>query len=144
MVLQLCGGLDLYLVGKAAEPDATLEPRAHENWLINDAAVRTFIKTRCSSTELTFIEDCPTALSTWTTLQTHHQCQGMVSQIHLMQEAFTIKYSASTPFLDTSECLRTLNDHICYDFPLDSYPYSHAQHSVVEHNILQSCTAFRS
>ena len=112
MVLQLCGGLDLYLIGKTAEPDANLEPRANENWLINDAAVHAFIKTRCSSTELAFIDGCPTALSTWTTLQTHHQCQGTVSQIHLMQEAFTIKYSTSTPFSDTSERLRTLNDRI--------------------------------
>ena len=112
MVLQLCSSLDLYLVGKTVDPDTTLEPCAHKNWLINDATVCAFIKTRCSSMELTFIEDCPTAFSAWTTLQTCHQCQEMVSQIHLMQEAFMIKYSMSTPFLDTSEHLHTLNDHI--------------------------------
>ena len=112
MVLQLSGGLDRYLEGKTSEPDPTLEPRTNENWAINDGAVRAFIKTRCSPTELSFIDDCSTALSTWTTLKARHQCQGTVSQIHLMQEAFVIRYSTSTPFADTSEKLRTLNDRI--------------------------------
>ena len=31
MVLQLSGGLDRYLDGKAAEPDSVLKPRANEN-----------------------------------------------------------------------------------------------------------------
>ena len=62
--------------------------------------------------ELSFIDTCPTALSTWTTLKARHQCQGTVSQINLMQEAFSIRYSMSAPFADTSERLRTLNDCI--------------------------------
>ena len=112
MVLQLSGGLDRYLEGKTAEPDPNLEPRANENWGINDSAVRAFIQTRCSATELSFINNCPTALSTWTTLKARHQCQGTVSQINLMQEAFLIRYSMSAPFADTSERLHTLNDRI--------------------------------
>ena len=112
MVLQLSGGLDRYLDGKTAEPDPSLEPRANENWAINDSAVHAFIKTRCSPTELSFIDDCPSALSTWTTLKARHQCQGTVSQINLMQEAFSVRYSLSTPFTETSEKLRTLNDRI--------------------------------
>jgi hypothetical protein len=112
MVLQMSSGLDLYLTGGVADPDKHLEPRAHENWSINDAAVCAFIKSKCSSTELSVIEDCPTALSTWSTLQSRHQCQGTVSQIHLIQEAFSVQFSTSTPFSETSERLRTLNEHI--------------------------------
>ena len=52
MVLQLSGGLDCYLDGETGEPDPALEPHANENWAINDGAVHAFIKTRCSSMEL--------------------------------------------------------------------------------------------
>ena len=90
MVLQLSGGLNWYLDDKTGEPNHILEPHVNENWAINNAAVHTFIKPWCSSTELSFINDCPMALSTWTTLKAQHQCQGMVSQINLMQKAFSI------------------------------------------------------
>ena len=103
MVLQMSSGLNLYLTGGIADPNKYLEPRADENWSINDAAVCTFIKSKCSSTKLSVIEDCPTALSTWSTLQSHHQCQSTVSQIHLIQEAFLVQFSTSTPFSEMSE-----------------------------------------
>ena len=73
MVLQLSGGLDRYLDGKTNEQDPALEPQVNKNWAINDGAVRAFIKTRCSSTKLSLIDDCPTALSTWMTLKVRHQ-----------------------------------------------------------------------
>ena len=43
LVLQLSSGLHLYLSGKVPEPDAEVEPRAHENWGINVVAVHAFI-----------------------------------------------------------------------------------------------------
>lgn len=112
LVLQLSSGLHLYLSGKVPEPDAEVEPRAHKNWGINDAAVRAFILSQCSPTEYSFVEDCSTALQMWTTLQNRHRCQGVVSQIQLIQEGFSIHYSTTSPFSTTSEQFCTLNDHI--------------------------------
>ena len=112
LVLQLSGGLDLYLEGLIPEPDPAIEPRAHINWLINNRAVCALMKTHCSPTELTVIAKCHTALATWTTLKNRHEQQGTVSQIQLMQEAFLIRYSTTKTFADTSEDLRVLNERI--------------------------------
>ena len=112
LVLQLSGGLDLYLDGLVPEPDSDLEPRACINWMINDRAVCAFMKTHCSPTELAIIANCRSALVTWTTLKTRHERQGTVSQIQLMQEAFNVRYTSTKPLAETSEELRLLNERI--------------------------------
>ena len=112
LVLQASSGLHLYLLGQVPQPDPQIEPRAHSNWEINDAMIRAFILAHCSSIEFSFAENCRTCLQMWTTLQSRHRCQGAVAQIQLIQEAFSVHYSTSTPFSTTSEQLRVLNDRI--------------------------------
>ena len=67
---------------------------------------------KCSATELSIIKSCKSALSIWTTLQSQHECQGTVSQIQLIQEAFSVEYSTTVPFSETSERLHVLNERI--------------------------------
>ena len=105
LVLQASSGLHLYLL-------CQVPPRAHLNWEINDAMIRAFILAHCSFIEFFFAKNCWTCLQMWTTLQSHHHCQGTIAQVQLIQEGFLIHYFTSTPFSITSEQLCVLNDHI--------------------------------
>ena len=67
---------------------------------------------QCLAMELSVVKACKTALFIWTTLQSRHKCQGTVSQIQLIQEVFSVEYSTSVPFSETSECLCILNECI--------------------------------
>lgn len=111
-VLQLSSGLDRHLDGTAYEPDPALEPRANTNYSINDTAVRAYIYTKCATPELEFIENCPSAISMWTTLKGRHELQGPISQVTLIQEALLVRYSLTTPFSDMTTKLRDLNRRI--------------------------------
>ncbi|RDB22793.1 hypothetical protein Hypma_010277 [Hypsizygus marmoreus] len=111
-ILQMSGGLDRYLHGKTAEPDSALEPRANENWQINDAAVCAFLRSKCAPAELSIIEDSKSSLATWTTLLSRHKLQGPISQVSLIQEALNVRYSTSTPFAETTAHIRSLNKRI--------------------------------
>lgn len=112
LILRMSTGLDRHLTGNAPEPDADIEPRAHDNWTINDGAVCAFIASRCAPSEQSFIDNCTSALSMWTTLQTRHQLQGPLNQITLIQQAMNIKYSINTPFADTTAAIRSINSRI--------------------------------
>ena len=111
-VLQLSSGLDLYLDGLFPAPNPQLEPRANRYWKINNTAVRAFLRMKCAPSERPFIEKCTTAQDVWSTLEKRHVHQGPMSQITLIQEAFSTYYSSSTLFASTTLVLRDLNRRI--------------------------------
>jgi hypothetical protein len=111
-ILQLSSGLDQYLDGSLPAPDPHYEPRAHHNWKLNNAAIQAFLFLKCASSEHQFIEDCTTAEKIWNTLKTRHIHQGPMTQVTLIQEALSVRYSSSVPFAETSLILQNLNRRI--------------------------------
>ena len=104
--------LDQYLDGLLPAPNPNHEPRANRHWRQNNTAVQAFLFMKCASSEHQFIEKCTTAEDIWTTLKKRHVHQGAMSQVILIQEAFSLRYSPSTPFADTTLLYRNLNQHI--------------------------------
>lgn len=109
LILQLSLGLDLYLDSSFHAPDPRFEPRANRNWKINDAAVQAFLFMKCAPSEHPFIESCASAADIWSTLQKRH---GPMTQVALVQEVLSVRYSSSTPFAETTQLLRNLNRRI--------------------------------
>jgi len=108
-ILQLSSGLDQYLDGSLAAPDPYYEPRANHHWKLNNAAIQAFLFLKCVSSEHPFIENCTTAEDIWSVLKKHHVHQGPMTQVTLIQEALSVRYSSSVPFADTTLILRNLN-----------------------------------
>ena len=67
---------------------------------------------KCAPSERPFIEKCTTAQDVWSTLEKRHVHQGPMSQITLIQEAFSTYYSSSTLFASTTLVLQDLNCRI--------------------------------
>ncbi|KAF8881440.1 hypothetical protein BD779DRAFT_1473363 [Infundibulicybe gibba] len=106
------GGLHRYLNNTALIPDPVTEPRASYNYALNDESVRAFIHTKCDFSEHSYIEECATAHEMWSVLKTRHEQQGPISQITLLQEAFTIRYSHAVPFAETAARISVINRRI--------------------------------
>ena len=108
-ILRLSSGLNLYLDSSFSAPDSHLEPRANCNWKINDAAIQAFLLMKCTPSEHPFVKNCVSSHDIWSTLQKRHVYQGPMSQVTLIQEALSVRYSSSTPFANTTLILRDLN-----------------------------------
>jgi len=67
---------------------------------------------KCAPSEHPFIEGCDSTKAVWLTLQQHHVHQGPMSQVTLIQEALSARYSSSTPFAETTLILCNLNRRI--------------------------------
>ena len=111
-ILQLSSGLDQYLDGSLAAPDPYYEPRANRHWKLNNAAIQAFLFLKCASSEHPFIENCTTAKDIWSVLKKRHVHQGPMTQVTLIQEALSVRYSSSVPFADTTLILHNLNRRI--------------------------------
>jgi len=111
-ILRLSSSLDLYLDSSFSSPDSHLEPCANHNWKINDTAIQAFLLMKCAPSEHPFVENCVSSHDIWSTLQKRHVYQGPMSQVTLIQEALSVRYSLSTPFANTTLILRDLNWHI--------------------------------
>jgi hypothetical protein len=111
-VFQMSPVVSIAISGDVPEPDALIEPRAHENWFLNDTSVRAYIQSKCAPSEVTLIEDCKTAKDAWSILSSRHKMQGPISQVTMIQEAFPVRYSSSVPFADITTKLRDLNKRI--------------------------------
>ena len=110
-ILQL-SFLDQYLDGSLPAPDPHLEPRAHRHWKLNNLAIQAFLFMKCAPSEHQSIENCNTAEEIWKTLKRRHVHQGPMTQVTLIQEALSVRYSSSVPFADTTLILRNLNHRI--------------------------------
>lgn len=111
-ILQLSSGLDQYLDGSLPAPNPHYEPRANRHWKLNNAAIQAFLFLKCASSEHQFIENCTTAEDIWNVLKKRHVHQGPMTQVTLIQEALSIRYSSSVPFAETTLILRNLNRRI--------------------------------
>ena len=96
----------------APSPDTNYEPHANCHWRQNNTTIQAFLFMKCASSEHQFIEKCTTAEDIWTTLKKCHVHQGAMSQVILIQEAFSLCYSPSTPFADTTLLYCNLNQCI--------------------------------
>ena len=59
-----------------------------------------------------FVENCVSADEVWSTLRQRHIHQGPMSQVNLIQEALSVRYSSSVIFSETTLVLRDLNRRI--------------------------------
>ncbi|KAF8223152.1 hypothetical protein L208DRAFT_1318508 [Tricholoma matsutake] len=89
LVFQMSGGLDCYLSG-----------------------VHAYIQSKCAPSEVMLIEDCKMAKDAWSILSLCHKMQGLILQVTMIQEAFSVRYSPSVPFTDITTKLRDLNKRI--------------------------------
>ena len=109
----LClSGLDIYLDGSLPAPSPHLEPRANRNWRLNNSAIRAFLVMKCVSAEREFVKNCVSADEVWSTLRQRHIHQGPMSQVNLIQEALSVRYSSSVAFSQTTLVLCDLNRRI--------------------------------
>jgi gag-polypeptide of LTR copia-type len=114
VVVQCLGmvGLDDYLTGAIACPDATIEPRAAANWRTNDKVVRSFLGLKASEEEQEYIESHGTTADVWSSLKSRHEQEGLITQILLIQEALNVRYLKSERLSAVSTKLSDLNSRI--------------------------------
>jgi len=82
---------------------------ANLNWTINNSAVVGAIHQWIDAEESSFLSDTVkrlghklTAQEAWDSLKTRHKDQGVIDQIMLFEELYSIQYERSTPYSDTT------------------------------------------
>ncbi|KAF8869241.1 hypothetical protein BD779DRAFT_1480167 [Infundibulicybe gibba] len=68
-VLILSKGLDSYLNNSARRPDLETEPRAADNYILNDKSVHTYICTKLTKEELSHVKSHTSAKAMWDALK---------------------------------------------------------------------------
>src|ERR1700733_704016 len=104
--------LDGYLFGRIPEPDDTTDPVSHHHWVGNNNKLVGFLEMDVDDGELpTLVSD--NAHTVWTNLITHHEKQGPITQVRLIQEVLSISYSRDvTTWQATTDRMRDLCAHI--------------------------------
>ena len=87
--LKLCG-LFGYVNGTITQPDLTMEPKVHENWKTNDTMILAYFGLRAAKDEQDEIDKATSSKLVWDELIKQHKKQGVMTQILLIQEAFTL------------------------------------------------------
>ncbi|KAF8833749.1 hypothetical protein BDN67DRAFT_916327, partial [Paxillus ammoniavirescens] len=101
----LVGG---YLLGTIQAPDAALEPRAFNNWMLNNITIVSALCSHVSHEDQCLLKDVTNAKQAWDTLRERHEKVGPIAQILLIQEVFTKRYSRGQRFSLTSSELSEL------------------------------------
>jgi len=111
--LAACSGLNLYLDGTIPKPRDD-QPVALMNWTINNSAVVGALHQWIDAEESSYLSDRSkelghklTAKEAWDALRGRHKDQGVIDQIMLFEELYTIHYERSTPYTETTR--RILN-----------------------------------
>jgi hypothetical protein len=105
-------GLKEYLDGSIVCPDATAEPCAARNWTINNGAMIAFLGLKASEEEQEFIENKILAKDIWDVLTSHHEQEGPIMQILLIQQVLDCRYSHTERFSVTSVLLSDMVNRI--------------------------------
>jgi len=97
--------LDGYLFGRVPEPDITVDPVSHHHWVGNNNKLVGFLEMYVNDGELpSLLSD--NAYKAWTNLLTHHEKQGPITQVRLIQEVLSISYSKDvTTWQATTDCM---------------------------------------
>ena len=94
-----------YIEGDTPAPSATVEPRAHKNWLANDRQAWSIIAGSVDPSERTYIRleggGATTAKAAWTNLKTRHENEGPIRQVNLLQKALAAKCTKDASLPET-------------------------------------------
>jgi hypothetical protein len=106
--LAACSGLNLYFDGTIPKPPDD-QPIVRLNWTINNSAIVSTLYQWVDAEESAFLDGEAkrlgrklTAEEAWTMLHTRHQDQGIIDQILLFEELYSIHYERGVPYTDTS------------------------------------------
>ncbi|KAF7968818.1 hypothetical protein HWV62_29256 [Athelia sp. TMB] len=91
-VLEL-GTLDDYVLGKIIQPSHSSDPASYWNFINNNRKVVAFIKRLVEDPEKDYMNSDGASIA-WANLATRHQKRGAISQIRLIQQLFSIRYSS--------------------------------------------------
>jgi hypothetical protein len=80
-----------YLTGMIPMPDATTDAVSFRNWKGNNKKLIGFLKAYIDDGEKTFLA-MDNAYMAWTNLHNHHEKQGPITQVCLIQELLSIYY----------------------------------------------------
>ncbi|KIM89856.1 hypothetical protein PILCRDRAFT_2132 [Piloderma croceum F 1598] len=108
-LLQVLGMSDLddYIFGIVNQPDAAIDPASACNWSKNHAKTVSFLLMHVEDSELPCLTGVVDASVTWNKLLAHHEKQGPITQVRLIQEALSISYS------DNVSSWPATTDHLC-------------------------------
>ncbi|KAJ7178341.1 hypothetical protein C8R43DRAFT_454327 [Mycena crocata] len=92
-------GLEGHPLGAVPYPHPEIDHQGALNWHANDRAVVTFLTSKASPTEQTYIASHAVAGSktVWDALLARHGHVGTGAQVRLIREAFSVRYGAEPP-----------------------------------------------
>jgi hypothetical protein len=99
-------GLISHALGTARVPDPS-EIFATENWEANDNLAQAVILSTLLKEEWDFAEPLRGAKACWDSLIAHHQNEGPIRQVQLLQEALSLQCSKTSPLTTTASQIRT-------------------------------------
>ena len=82
----------------------------YEDWLDENLIVLSCIRLRLGKKDLRLIKDEIVVKKAWDTLKVAHQPSGALSQLTILQEALSLRYSRETALVKVTERLDTLID----------------------------------
>ncbi|KAF8223051.1 hypothetical protein L208DRAFT_1153187, partial [Tricholoma matsutake] len=103
-------GLYNYIMGDTAECPS-LETCALANWKANSHLAFAFIASSITSSECPFPDMSKSTATNWYTLREHHQSEGPVCQVQLLQQALSIQCTKDTPLPEMAEKICALIEH---------------------------------
>src|SRR6266849_661094 len=117
-LVALCSGIDPWLDGSLACPDQPAAPEANYIWKRNDGALRGFIQTHISPSDLHLIELLPTSHLMFEKLRSLHEQQGPFAQLNLLLKGLQVDFTYDTSLRDTLSELRSFWHRIIAMGPL--------------------------
>jgi len=100
-------GLYEYVMGEIPEPTST-KLCTVTNWKLNSRLAYAFIGSSVSPSERQFLDIKKGLVINWKTLHDHHQKEGPVCQVQLLQQALSIQCTKDMPLPKTAEKICTL------------------------------------
>ncbi|TFK70039.1 hypothetical protein BDN72DRAFT_767054, partial [Pluteus cervinus] len=99
-------GLGSHIDGTGKPPDKTLYPLALATWTHNDKVVRGYIRHNIDDHERELVEGDLSALQCWDTLKKHHEDEGPIKQVNLIQGALNTRIPRDETMVDTARRIR--------------------------------------
>src|SRR5687767_10923535 len=84
-------------------PNISLEPRALANWKANDCLATALIMSTLTHSERAFVNEDGGSKECWDAILKHHQNEGSVRQVMLLQQALTMRCTKETPLPETAD-----------------------------------------